>query len=268
MVWGCLLVLVPPFLAERLEGLVSVLGGFPPILAGCLRVVPCFPWLRCGVNYVGWICWWLVSVGWWWRLGFVLLSLSVLGSGGWSALRGLLLAWRCLMARGGESLCGAGLPGGVQWVFPPLGSVAGCCVWCVAMVLRRLSLAWWAGFVGPGLSLFVCLLAEVAVGSVRFGVVWGGVPRVVRGACLVVPRVVGCGLSFWSGACRWCYEAGSCWSLLFLRCRSGGSACGCGAERSRGCACGCRILLPLARVGVGAGCVVAPGWGHVPVGLG
>ena len=141
------------------------------------------------------------------------------------------------------------------------------CVWCVAVGVRCLSSVWWAGFSGPGLSFFVCLPGSIAVGSVWLGAVCGGVPGLFWGACPRVPRVVCCGFSFPSGTCSLCCRARSGWSFLLLGWGSGGSACGCCAERYGGCAYGCAILLPLAGVGVGAGTIVAPGLGLLPVHL-
>ena len=52
------------------------------------------------------------------------------------------------------------------------------CVYRVALVVRCLSSAWWAGWVRAGLSWFVCLQwGRGAVGSVGLGGLWGGVSR-------------------------------------------------------------------------------------------
>ena len=64
------------------------------------------------------------------------------------------------------------------------------CVWCEAVVVRRLSLAWWAGFLGLGLLLVVCLRGEACC---WLGLAWGGVrwrSSSFWAVCLGLPRVV------------------------------------------------------------------------------
>ena len=179
-----------------------------------------------------------------WSVGLV----CVLGSGGLSALRGLLLAWRCCAARGGGLLRGGGLPGGVH-----RGCVADCCsfgMWRCWSVVHAVG-----GSVVPCFSWFLCLRGGFA-GCCWLCLLWGGVGwrfLCLWGACLSMPPVVWCGLSLKPAVCRWCCGAGLGWLLVLL-----------GAERSDGCACGRGVLLPLAGVGVVAGGVVAP-WGGLSI---
>ena len=99
-----------PFLAEGLVGLLAVLGGFPPILAGEFGAVSSSPWSGCGVVSVGWVSWWLVSVGWWQCVGCVQVSWPV---GLWRfAGLGAGFQWPVAPARPGV---GMALPGGVWW---------------------------------------------------------------------------------------------------------------------------------------------------------
>ena len=115
----------PPFLAEGFVGWVAVFGAFPPILAGGLVSVLFAGCVGCRCPLVDgglWVVLWCPGR---WGCGRMLISL--LGSGGCSALPGLLLAWWSLVARDGWLLPGGGLPGGVRWVSPPWGCFAGCC---------------------------------------------------------------------------------------------------------------------------------------------
>ena len=105
---------------------------------------------------------------------------------------------------------------------------------------------------GPGFSWFVCPHGGVAGCGWR-APAWGGLGwrfLSFAGALLGVSRVVWCGMSFRSGVCRWCCEAGLGWSFFLRGWGSGGCAGGCGAVRSGGRACWCGTPLPLAGVDV------------------
>ena len=141
----------PQSLAEGLFGLVAVLGGSPPILSRFFGAASCSPWLRCGVGFVGSVCWWSVSVGWWLPFGFVRVSWPVgmwqiagLGAGVW---------W---LVGASRPAVGVTLPGGAWWWVAAwwwssgssvvsVTAVGLCgqllCFWCVAVVFRDLLLA-------------------------------------------------------------------------------------------------------------------------------
>ena len=134
------------------------------LVADWYRLCTAGPLVAC-VGCVGvWRVFWHPGL---WGCGGLLVSL--LGSGGWSALRCLLLAIRVRVG-----WCWSSERCAVGAVWPVVVHLVGGC--------GVRSFVPWAWSVAPDFSRFVCLCLGllVAVGPVWFGAVWGGVPCLLR----------------------------------------------------------------------------------------
>ena len=248
LVWGVWWCRSPTLLAWKLMGLVAVLGAFSAIPAGafwyCCLFFPSRVWHRfcwMGVLVVGVGC--VLAL---WPAGLRWFAGLAVGCGG---------AWP---AGGGGPLRGGVLLGGVRWLCPLWGCVAGCCVfgvWCswIAVSGWRGGLGFW-GLAPCGLCAYV---GGFAVGSARLRVVRVGVPRLFGVSVLVCP--VRCGV-----ACL--FVLGPALSVVGLV--SGGPVAFLTRGPSGmlvGVLVGVVTLLPLVGVCAGVGGVSAPGRGPVSV---